>query len=407
MLYRSHLITALRDQRESFVRFERVWRDDVRGRAGHLRGLARQTSAEILAAAGASKAPGALPSAELDALGAVVAPFEQRWRSHEEARRWAIEALTGRVTFAADGSQILPGREISMPIAAVQVASFENFHGRHGDEGGYRKEARFSIISPEELFASDGGYANPEAVVSFRRFKLEINTISDFIERKRGWRRRGEPVPVAFFDGTLLISYARPRTKIQDEYVKAILDLVKLSRDAEVPVVGYIDQSYARDLVNLLDALEGCTLRSVLYDAQLLRAPSVDITEPPLLAAWGDRTIFCYCLREGLTDDFRDESGTSHVGFIYLQTTGEGAPARLDVPAWIYEAGLLEAVVDVVRAECVVGNGYPYAIETADAAAVITARDRAQFLRVMQEFAEKESFAFRVSRKAASKVRRR
>jgi len=64
-------------------------------------------------------------------------------------------------------------------------------------------------------------------------------------------------------------------------------------------------------------------------------------------------------------------------------------------------------VTDVVRAECVVGNGYPYAIETADAAAVVTPRDREQFLRVMQEFAERDSFGFRVARKAISKQHRR
>jgi len=102
-----------------------------------------------------------------------------------------------------------------------------------------------------------------------------------------------------------------------------------------------------------------------------------------------------------------DERHQPLIGFTYLQTTGDGPPARLDVPAWVYEAGLLDDVVDAVRAECVSGLGYPYAIETADAAAVITARDRDQFLRLIQEFAEKESFAFRVSRKAASKVRRR
>ena len=95
------------------------------------------------------------------------------------------------------------------------------------------------------------------------------------------------------------------------------------------------------------------------------------------------------------------------VGFIYLQTTGEGTPARLDIPAWIYEAGLLDEVVDTVRAECVVGNGYPYALETADEAAYISGRDRAQFMRALQEFAEREQMPFRVARKAISKAHRR
>ena len=36
---------------------------------------------------------------------------------------------------------------------------------------------------------------------------------------------------------------------------------------------------------------------------------------------------------------------------------------------WIHRRGLLDQVLDVIRAEVVVGNGYPYAIETADSLA--------------------------------------
>jgi hypothetical protein len=68
---------------------------------------------------------------------------------------------------------------------------------------------------------------------------------------------------------------------------------------------------------------------------------------------------------------------------------------------------LLEEVVDVVRAECVVGLGYPYALETADATAVISARDREVFFRALQEFANRGKLDFSVSRKDASKGRRR
>jgi hypothetical protein len=90
-----------------------------------------------------------------------------------------------------------------------------------------------------------------------------------------------------------------------------------------------------------------------------------------------------------------------------LQTTADSLPARLDIPAWIADAGLCEEVLDTVRAECVVGLGYPYAIETADEAAVITSRDRDLFLRALQDFAQNNDLAFRVSRKANSKARRR
>ncbi|MGI8882860.1 MAG: DNA double-strand break repair nuclease NurA, partial [Pyrinomonadaceae bacterium] len=83
------------------------------------------------------------------------------------------------------------------------------------------------------------------------------------------------------------------------------------------------------------------------------------------------------------------------------------APARIDVPAWIYEQGLVEEVLDTIRAECVIGLGYPYALETADQTAVITMRDREIFLRALQDFANREKLNFSVSRKNASKGRRR
>jgi hypothetical protein len=407
MLYRSLLSEALTDRREEFVRFDREWRDDVRDYARGLRLLDGQTSQEIRRAVGETSAPGALPSTELERGGSLVVPFGERWRTHEEARRWAVRALGHRVTFAADGSQLLPGREVSMPVAAVQVAWFEN---PHTPEGGYLKQARFRIVSPAELLESSDDRINAETVVAFRRFELETEALCEFMERQRGWRGRRVRPPVAFFDGSLtyLISFALPKTKIQDDYADAIIRLLELSREVEVPVVGFIDRSYARDLVRLVDALnesEGSGNSRYPYDAQLLRAEVEG--EPPMLNQWGDRTIFFYYKRKGMSERLIDERGEPLIGFIYLQTAGDDTPARLDVPSWVYEVGLLDDVIDTVRAECVCGLGYPYAIETADEAAVITARDREQFLRAIQDFARKESFAFHVSRKATSKVRRR
>ncbi len=405
MLYHSLLTNALREQQAEFVRFEREWRDDVEDYARRLRALDGQKSEEVRACVGATREPGALPSPELDGAGSLIVPFGVAWRTHEEARRWAIDVLLDRVTFAADGSQLLPGREISLPVAAVQVAWFENPHARSGE---YIKQARLAIIPPGDLLEDNEGRVSAETVVALRRFQLETEELRRFLERKAGWRERKERPPVAFFDGTLLISIALPKTKIQGAYVDAMVSLVKLSRETEVPIVGFVDQSYARDLVSLVDALarSGEHHQShTLYDSQLLSAGVEDGGR--LLKHWGDRTAFCYCLRHGLTEYFSDEQGQPLVGLTYLQTTADGAPARLDIPAWVYEAGLLDEVIDAVRAECVGGLGYPYAIETADAAAVITARDREQFLHAVQDFAREGNFSFRVSSKTASKARRR
>jgi hypothetical protein len=61
----------------------------------------------------------------------------------------------------------------------------------------------------------------------------------------------------------------------------------------------------------------------------------------------------------------------------------------------------------VVRAECVVGLGYPYAIETADATALISIADREIFYRSLEQFTTENDIKFTRSRKTASKGRRR
>jgi hypothetical protein len=403
MLYRELLARALENRRAEFLRFDKNWRESMTEYCERLRRLEGLTSEEVRRRAVRTRnSSGALPSAEMDSAGSMVVPFGRAWATHEEARAWAIDALSERVTFAADGSQLTPGKEISLPLAVVQVAWFENPHSR---DLSYEKQARAEIVSPEELLSGTNERIKADTVVDLHRFRLEIEETARFLDRKRGWQQRKERTPVAFLDGTLLISIALPKTRIQDAYVDSLVRLVNLSRETGVPLVGFIDQSYARDLVRLLDMLNdvGQEQNSNLsiYDAQFLHAEIEN--HPPLLEHWGARTSFCYSLREG----FEDEKGEPLIGFTYLQTTGEGLPARLDVPAWVYEAGLLDDVVDAVRAECIVGLGYPYAIETADAAAVITRRDRAEFLQVVQEFAEREQVSFGLSRKSASKVRRR
>jgi hypothetical protein len=404
MLYRTHVRNALEERRESFVAFERGLRGEVGAMAARLRSLAGRTAAEVRAEAGVTAARVTYPSDELERAGGVVVPFGETWRSHEEARRWALRVLGGRVTFAADGSQVFPGREASVPVAAVQVASFEN---PHTPEGRYVKDIHFEVLAPDQLLGGGRGFENPDQVVGARRFELEAKAVCQFLERHRGWRSKGARPPVAFFDNALLVASRHKDTDIlfSKRYADALSELVALSRETEVPVVGYLDNSYAHDLRGLVEALHADLPQTSAYDSQILRTHSEG--SPPLLDSWGDRTIFWHCQRANLAASFFDERGAPLVGFVYLQTTSDNNPARLDIPAWVQEAGLLDEVVDTVRAECVVGNGYPYAIETADEAAVMTARDREHFLRAMQDFAAEHSLDFRISRKAASKGRRR
>jgi hypothetical protein len=63
--------------------------------------------------------------------------------------------------------------------------------------------------------------------------------------------------------------------------------------------------------------------------------------------------------------------------------------------------------MDLVRAECVVGSGYPYAVETADAVAVISQQDRQRFYAYYQQILQETGLALQQTRKIMSKQARR
>ncbi len=403
MLYRELLIHELNNKREDFRRYDDDQTDRLESYLALLKQLAAKTSHEIAQKIGKRDEIGALPSAELDVLRDVFKTFNVMWQNHEQARAWALKTLENRTTFAADGSQIQFEREISLPIAAIQVGTFEN---PHNAAAMYKKQAKISIVTPQDIADFADEFEEPvrtPTIVGLRRFQAEALAIKEFLREKEGWQTRGERMPLAFFDGTFLISFSKPNSSVQRQYIESAREIVLLSQTTKVPIVGYIAQSEARDLIGLLDAINTSFLHQpskTLNDAQILSLET--------LQNWGDRTAFFYCSRKGLSEYFVDiDTQKPLVGLVYLQTTGDALPARLDVPAWIYENNLLDEVLDAVRAEAVVGLGYPYALETADQTAVITMRDRETFLRALADFSNRENLNFRISNKKMSKARRR
>src|SRR5207237_5181187 len=133
------------------------------------------------------------------------------------------------------------------------------------------------------------------------------------------------------------------------------------------------------------------------------RVPDSFLLAPRM--GWGDRTRALVCARQDVLPNYQlaGANYSDQICFVYLKTNGQAPPARLDVPRWVVRAGLLDHVVDVVRAEVIVGNGYPYGIEAADACAVLGARDREHFYRLLQDFATQQGLGIRMVPKAASK----
>lgn len=401
MIFRDKIISRLQAKRDRFRSFDDDFHREAEEYAAALRELSALSAGDINHRLAPVATPGALPTAEFDAARELSVKFDRRFSNHEESRAWACDALLDHTTFAADGSQIMPAKDFSVPVAAIQVAWFENGHTRGGS---YTKDADFEVLAPDELLVEyDGERVVSEQAVNLRRFELEVATLCRLMRGVAGGAARTGKLPIALFDNSLVISFAdRLQQDFRTAYVNVVLELLRCSQATGVPVVGYVDTSYARDLTHLLTHCFSLRESEKVHDAQLVNQ----------LLQWGDRTPMFVCARgsadkkqQGVLESFHEYR--RGVGFVYLKTNSSAPPARLDIPLWVYEKGLLDEVIDLVRAEVIVGNGYPYVIETADAAAVITARDREAFYAIFQKFAEEQGVDLRVSQKAVSKTRRR
>lgn len=393
MILKDKIISQLNDKLHLFNDFNFNVKSDLNSHHRALESLTSLSSQQILQEISSIPTPGAIPvPVEFDQ--GFLKKFPHRFSNHAESRSWAASILAGHPVLAADGSQIMPVRDYSVPIAAIQVAWFLNFHS---SDGKYIKDQDLKILTPHDLTVDfDGDRRISEQEINLKRFEFETDALCN--QMKPLGREA-----LAFLDSSIVITFAdKLQPELRNAYIKNVLKLLRAAKSSDTPLIGYIDTSYASDLINLIENCTKIPGSQKIHDAQLLS---------PLME-WGDRTAVFICARssadrrkEGVLESFAEYSRA--IGFTYLKTTAAAPPARLEFPMWIYEEGLLDSVLDLVRAEVIAGNGYPYAIETADAAAVITNSDRETFYTLFRHFAETRNLDLQISQKAASKHRRR
>lgn len=429
MLYTQKLQAELERKRDQFANYQEHYGQQLETYRAALRSLSlrypsshtiEEKQRQLLIAPTAPASFGAFPTAEYDAWQRIrgnanqfpLFRFPTAFAHHGEARSWA-ERLRGVTTLAVDGSQLLPWRDASVPIALVQASYYEN---PHLPPAPYVKDVVTEILAPEELLGAEPDQADARTgeilnysgqVVNLRRFELEVRTLITRMEHHahlRDSRSSGSQESrasiVAFYDGSLIVSFAlKMPPQYRTRYVQASKSLLDASERLAIPVISYIDTSYARDIVTMLGVLaedgDVPETRGV-HDALLWRGA----------LNWGDRTPAFISARDDLERMGYDEH-SNDVAFVYFQAALDRPPARLEFPRWLLDANILDDVLDTVRAETIAGNGYPYPIEAADAVAVISNTDRAQFYALFQDFADREGLAFTFSRKALSKNRRR
>jgi hypothetical protein len=422
MLHKGKLQAALNFKRGQFTAYDDSFSDQLRAYRHALETLYQaypsgiQLEQKLPSDSTGMQPAGARPSIEFDrwlvnapysTYHGPLFPFGREFANHEQARQWA-ECIEGVTTLAVDGSQLQPWRDASIPVALIQIGLFANPHAQGRP---YTKDVRIEVLSPDEIMEASrseskdpDSYPYSEIQVTLRRYTLEVETLCEQMKQFASAHRPGDPAhsPVVFFDGSLVVSFALTMpSPYREQYIASAVSLLQTSEEQRVPLIGYIDTSYARDIITMLRRLDSLERQPVLRETKKVH----DALLWQGRMRWGDRTPAMICARGDILEGYGEYRES--VAFCYLQTTSNRPPARLEFPRWMLDDGVLEPVLDVVRAEVIAGQGYPYAIETADAVAVITMQDRAEFYQQFQEFIERQGLKFTFSTKAVSKSRRR
>ena len=349
--------------------------------------------------------PGALPTRELEVHSSPVVAFQRSadWESHEAVNEFAADVLEGNTTVAADGSELGPTREFTVPLGFVQVAWCRNGHDRDRE---YEDGISTRLLVPEDLTEDrDDGrrYVDGQAP-AHERYREEAKTIVECIERYADL----DPPPVVFYDGPLVPSFANTfPPEVRDGYYRESMARVLAASEYHgVPVIGYTAGSTNTNLVKLLRRRYRTELREFPFiaDARIL---------DEFVDQWGDRSLLFVNRQDGAVDAleaiYRGESYEfwDDVLFAYVNIPGSEALDRVELPGWVLRDGLEEYVFNVVRAEAGVGRGYPEILQQADANAVLDTAARRRFLEIVQEFATEYDLPLEWDAKALSKERRR
>src|SRR5947209_8125384 len=351
MLHKGKLHAALQLKKGQFSMYDGSFSEQLQAYRLALATLCqRYTSSQdledLLPPGGSRLAAGARPSIEFDRwLASVdraaanlppIYPFGREFANHEQARQWA-ECIEGITTLAVDGSQLQPWRDASIPVALIQVGFFAN---PHAQGQAYTKDVRIEVLSPDEIMEESSSerrdpdsYPYSEMQVTLRRYLLEIETICGQMEqysRARHTRRDSAPAhsPVVFFDGSLVVSFALTMpSPYRERYIASAVSLLRTSEEQRVPLIGYIDTSYARDMITMLRRLDAMQRQPVLHETKRIH---VALLWQGRLQ-WGDRTPAMICARGDVLEGYG--SYRESVAFCYLQTSNNRPPVRLSFPA--------------------------------------------------------------------------
>jgi hypothetical protein len=302
--------------------------------------------------------------------------------SQDKVNKWKEDILKDRIIVAVDGSQVYSDKNIELFLGAIQIGWFINYHNKNLEA---EKDFDFDFILPDK----DLDNYELKELINTKRTEAEINKLIEIIKKLS--KEKFIKKPLLFFDGSFTGSFEKSASK-KAIYLNHIKNLLETSEKYKIPVVAYIDTSLAYNIINSLSLNFNENKKTKLSDAGLLKK---------FLNKWGDRSAFF---------KYKDSNNSNileNIAFSYIKnSSSKSTPSRIEIPTWILEDNLQDEIINIIMAESLIGNGYPYCIEVADSICVIQTKEK----EVLYKFLNNNnilSFNLQNSNKNKSKSKRR
>lgn len=314
---------------------------------------------------------------------------------------------------ATDGSHIDVDRHHATGCCLINIGNVTLRYGSRPDAS----ISSFPTLYFEkgQLAVSGVGQGNREEtlrgpLLGVKRSVEECRWLAQCVEETEP----GLPV-LALLDGSLILwgleagkySDAVKAEFLEKGMVRHLDRMRELARKKALVVASHISFPGSTEVVNTL-RIAVCPHESVDCDRFCPR-DSQSGRECDVVAGVADRELFAHILGPGQRSEVfvsrssivREHYGPHEVCFFYLRVQDE--IARVELPRWVVEGGLVDLAHALVFDQCERGQGYPVALSEAHERAVITGSDREYFWELVDAGAERKGLWKLGSAKSRSK----
>jgi hypothetical protein len=294
--------------------------------------------------------------------------------------------FTGEViVIGVDGSQIMPSHHevhacylLNIGVAVISYNSSHKTVLESRPTLFHRQDDIYPLVDRRRLHID-------ELYVSLERNILELQTLA---ELSVAHQAKGLDV-VALVDGSLIPwSVEKLSDRYKSSFLERMKDALEVFRAYRIPLIGYLSNSRAADVVN--------TLRVSIcpYEQSDCKRHCGDLNEEdfPCSRIWPlpDRLLYAKNLGDGqCSASFASAASVAksftydhNICFAYMNVSSE--VARLEFPRWLQATpDLFDFALSVVRAQVRKGMGYPVCLAEAHNQAVIRGADRDRFFQLM------------------------